>query len=473
MIQFMCSERKRVMDSDGLAGSLIILAVILIKGFFTACECAIIEISDSRVKGFENESGNKRYLFKILQKPTKLLTAFSLNRIFNAVIISYLSLFYFLRPLAKWFDKMINFAPYNNDDLIIDGISLIALVISLLIIMILSVLAMTIFGDGLPKRMINQNNSEKFAVFCSPAVKLLIYVLMPFIEISSFIVNVLAKIFGLGAKSETDFVTEEEIMMMVDAGNETGVIETSQREMISNIFDFDDIDASDVMTHRTDIIAVDENSSVSDVVNASIESGFSRIPIYSETIDHIIGIICVKDLLCLVGSGAAAEASLKNFVREVIYLPETLSCGEVFKRLTAQKLQLAVIIDEYGGTAGIVTMEDIVESIVGNIQDEYDDDEDEFVKVSDDTFIISGTSEPEEILEQLGIILPDDNDFDTMSGFVVNLLGRIPEENENPIITYEDVRFTVLITEDMCITKLKAEIINNKSKEIQENEEKN
>ncbi len=462
------------MDSDGLAGSLIILAVILLKGFFTACETAITEMNDSKVKSFENESGNKKRLYQILQKPTRLITAFSLNRIFTAVIIAYLSLFYFLSPLSNLLDDVLKLKPYKNDIILVDGTSLLSLLLALIIIMLLSVLSMTIFSDGLPKRMINQKNCEAFALFSSTMVKYLIIIHTPFIAFSSFIVNLLAKIFGFSHDTAADAVTEEEIMMMVDAGNENGVIETSQREMISNIFEFDDLDASDVMTHRTDIIAVSENAGIPEVVNASIESGFSRIPIYKDTVDHIIGIICVKDLLCLVGSDAAAQASLKNFVREVIYLPETLSCGEVFKRLTAQKLQLAVVIDEYGGTAGIATMEDIVESIVGNIQDEYDDDEEEFIKISDDTFIISGTSEPEGILEQLNIILPDDNGFDTMSGFIVSLLGRIPEENENPAVTYENVKFTVLITEDMCITKIKAEIINsNKSKEIEENEEEN
>lgn len=265
--------------------------------------------------------------------------------------------------------------------------------------------------------------------------------------------------------------------MMVDAGNETGVIEQSQKEMINNVFEFNDLTASDVMTHRTDIVGVENTASVSEVVNAAISSGFSRIPVYENSMDHIIGIICVKDLLCMVGSDAASTAAAKDFVREVIYVPDTMLCGELFKQLSEKRMQMAVVADEYGGTAGLVTMEDVVESVFGSIQDEYDDETEDITQVSDDTYIINGTAEPGYILEQLGITLPEDNDFETMSGFIVNLLGRIPEENENPSVQYKNVLFTVLLTEDMCITKLKASILKDDEKkensENDEHEEKN
>lgn len=231
------------------------------------------------------------------------------------------------------------------------------------------------------------------------------------------------------------------------------------------------------MTHRTDIAAVKMPADVPEIVNLAISSGFSRIPVYEDTVDHIIGMICVKDLLCFVGSEAAESATAKNFLRDIIYFPGSVSCGEAFKRLTAKKMQMAVVIDEYGGTAGLITMEDLVETIVGNIRDEYDDEEEELVKISDDTYTINGTADPEKILSEFGISLPDDNDFDTMSGFIVELLGRIPEENENPCVQYENLLFTVLVTEDKCITKIKATILgkngneNNIQKENLENEE--
>lgn len=302
----------------------------------------------------------------------------------------------------------------------------------------------------------------------------MVIILTPLTELSSLLIRILSKIFVSGSVSEKDVVTEEEILMMVDAGSETGVVEQSQREMINNVFDFDDRLVSEVMTHRTDVTAVKTSAKISEIVNAAIESGFSRIPVYEDSIDHIVGIICVKDLLCFVGSEAAESAEAASFVRDIIYLPESVPCGDAFRRLTAEKMQMAAVIDEYGGTAGIVTMEDIVETIVGNIQDEYDDEEENIVRISDDTYTISGTADPEEVFEKLGIPLPeksednsdsgefdDFDDFDTMSGFIVELLGRIPEENETPSVEYGNWAFTVLVTEDKCISKIKATVTND------------
>lgn len=187
--------------------------------------------------------------------------------------------------------------------------------------------------------------------------------------------------------------------------------------------------------------------------------------------------ICVKDLLCLVGSESAGETEAKSFMRDIIYLPESVPCGEAFKRLSSEKMQMAAVVDEYGGTAGLVTMEDIVEKIVGNIQDEYDEEENALTKISEDTYVIAGYADPEEVLPVFGIELPEENGFDTMNGFIAELLGRIPEENENPSAEYRGVLFTVLLTEDRCITRIKAKIIKDNTtseeKESMQNEEKN
>lgn len=459
------------MESDGLAGSLIILAFILIKVFFTVGETAVTEISESKVKSFENGSDKEKRLFKLLSKPAKLITAFSVNRIFSAVLIAYTALIFYLSDLENAFAKLF----YGSFDAV--GEHLWIPCVSIILILLLTVLVLTVFCDGLPKRLASSHDTEKLAVLCAAPIKLLVTLLTPLSALSNLLVNLFAKLFGIKSSSDSDVVTEEEILMMVDAGNETGVIEQSQKEMINNVFEFNDLTASDVMTHRTDIVGVENTASVSEVVNAAISSGFSRIPVYENSMDHIIGIICVKDLLCMVGSDAASTAAAKDFVREVIYVPDTMLCSELFKQLSEKRMQMAVVADEYGGTAGLVTMEDVVESIFGSIQDEYDDETEDITQVSDDTYIINGTAEPGYILEQLGITLPEDNDFETMSGFIVNLLGRIPEENENPSVQYKNVLFTVLLTEDMCITKLKASILKDDEKKEKsqndEHEEKN
>lgn len=254
-------------------------------------------------------------------------------------------------------------------------------------------------------------------------------------------------------------VTEEDIIQMVEEGNETGVIEESQREMINNIFEFDDIVVSDVMTHRTEIVAVEVEEPISSVIHTVIQEGYSRMPVYQGNIDNIVGILMAKDLLCLAGQDNLEHYHIRHFMREVVFVPETAKCKHVLQEMALKKSQLAVVVDEYGGTAGIVSMEDILEEIVGNIQDEYDEEEIEMRKVSDAVYIIKGTADPDDILPQLGITLPEGREFDTMSGFVVELLGRIPEAEETPSVQYESVLFTVLLIEDNWVSKIKAQIL--------------
>lgn len=461
------------MDSDGYPRSWIIFAVILIyKGFCTVCESAVLETDRRKLRSCEN-SKRCRILADMTERPARLMTAFSVNRTLTGIIAAYLAMIFFLTPLSGALYGII----YGSADEKILSVSPLTDVIAAFVIMLATVIVFTAFCEGIPKK-IPAAKSEKFAVFCVPFISILVTALTPLTALSSLITRLFAPLFGAKSSSEPDLVTEEEILMMVDAGNETGVIEESQREMINNVFEFDDLTVSDIMTHRTDITAVEMSAKVSEVVNAAISSGFSRIPVYEETIDHIAGMICVKDLLCLVGSESAEDTEAKSFMRDIIYLPESVPCGEAFKRLSSMKMQMAAVVDEYGGTAGLVTMEDIVEKIVGNIQDEYDEEEAELTMISEDTYVIAGTADPEEILPVFGIELPEENGFDTMNGFIAELLGRIPEENENPSVQYGGVLFTVLLTEDRCIIKIKAEIIKddiltNDEKESMQNEEKN
>lgn len=447
------------MEPDGFTGSIVIIALTLLKTFFTVCESAVTEINDSRVKSFEDGTKAEKRLFDLLQKPSRLITAFAVNRILSAILIFYAALVTFNVPLAKQLALLAGAAD--------ESVPPVMILLSALVIILLTVILLTIICDGLPRRFVTSRGAEKLALSCSLPVKLLVILLTPLTALSDLMVNILAALFGVKGSNE-DIVTEEEILMMVDAGNETGVIGESQKEMINNVFDFSDLTASDVMTHRTDVVGVDIGASVSEVVNTAISTGFSRIPVYEKSIDRIVGMICVKDLLCMVGSETAQDTSAKDFLREIDYVPETIPCGELFKQLTAKHTQMAAVADEYGGTAGIVTMEDVVESIVGNIQDEYDDESEDIIQISDDTYTINGTASPAPVLEKLGITLPEDSGFDTMSGFVVDLLGRIPEENENPSVQYKNVLFTVLIVEDMCITKLKATISEDKNNDAKE-----
>lgn len=279
--------------------------------------------------------------------------------------------------------------------------------------------------------------------------------------------NVITKVFSklmlIRKKHEKDSVTEEEILRMVDAVNETGGIEESQAEMISNIFEFDDLEISDLMTHRTEVFAIEINTPIQQAVESIIREGFSRIPVYEDNIDNICGVVFAKDLLKLIYSDNRNSAMIKDFVREIKYVPESNSCRELLEYFSSQKNHIAVVVDEYGGTAGIVTLEDLLESIVGNIQDEYDNEVEEIQEITPNTFDILGNADTTEVMNTLGKKLDDEKDYDTIAGFVTDLLGYIPKENQNPSVSWENIEFRIIKCKDNRIEKLRAVIKNDKT----------
>lgn len=256
-------------------------------------------------------------------------------------------------------------------------------------------------------------------------------------------------------------VTEDDVRDMVDAlakDDDEDSIEEDSAQMINNIFEFDNLTAADVMTHRTSIVGVDINStSLDDLIYLALDMGFSRIPVYEDSIDKIIGIIIVKDLLCLIGKDDLSDFRLKSFLRDVSFIPEACPCPDVFKTMTALKAGMAVVVDEYGGTAGIITLEDIIEAIVGNIQDEYDDEKQLITKLGNDVYEVAGEANPEDVFELFGVELPENHEYETISGFVTDKLGYIPEgaELKPPTVEYEGILLIVTHIEDRNILKIR------------------
>ena len=264
---------------------------------------------------------------------------------------------------------------------------------------------------------------------------------------------------GLKRLFKRENSTEDEIKQLLVEDDE-GEIKLSQREMINNIFEFDDTNAGDIMTHRTDIVAVDDTAEIKDVAEAAIKEGVSRIPVYHEDLDDILGIIYVKDLLKFVGVEIGKKESIKDYIREPLYVPESIPCGRLFEKMTETRIQLAIVVDEYGGTAGLVTLEDILEELVGDIADEYDDEEQSIVKLDENTYIFEGITDIEDVEETLNIKFPE-GDYDTLAGFVISRLGYLPgEEDKQETVEFENIVFTVLSVEDRRIDEIKAEIKN-------------
>ncbi|MBQ4128556.1 MAG: HlyC/CorC family transporter [Ruminococcus sp.] len=262
-------------------------------------------------------------------------------------------------------------------------------------------------------------------------------------------------------KSDTEMVqeTEDEIMSLVEEGQERGFIDDDTRDIIENVFDFDDTVAYEIMTHRRDMVAIEDTDSLEEVVKIAVESGYSRIPVYHDDIDSIIGVLYVKDLLKYVVDEVPKNFKISDIVRKVLFVPRTKDCSSLFSQMNKEKIQIAIVVDEYGGTEGLITLEDLIEDILGNIQDEYDNEEEEIKQISDKKFTVDGSTSIEDIEELIGEDIHDD-DSDTIAGFLLNILGRVPDENELCFVEDRHFRFTVLSVEDRRIEKILIEKID-------------
>lgn len=314
------------------------------------------------------------------------------------------------------------------------------------------VLLFFLFCDLLPKKGARHSGGQ-YAYRHAKLIGGLSKAAMPLLSFANLTANGVLRLFRIDPHSLDDAVTEEEILQMVGEGEEKGVIEETEKDMIANILDFNDITASEVMTHRTDIAAVPDDADLGQVVAVAMEHGCSRVPVYHEDIDSVVGICYVKDLLPFVGVQIPQSADITRLMRPAYFIPETKKCSQLFTELTERKVQIAIVVDEYGGTAGLITLEDLVESIVGNIQDEYDNEEEEIRQVSERVFTVDGAASINEISDLTDTELPEGG-YDTIAGLVTELLGRIPKEGERPQVQVSGLTITVLEIEDNRLSRL-------------------
>ena len=431
----------------GYIGAAALIVCGLLTAFFYACECAAVEMSDSRLKKLAESNKRAAALQKLMEKTGRFLELNLTARTAMIALQTACAFMWFFRPLKNTFTQLFG------------GAEPAAGICSAAVILTVLVLWVNIICMGVPKKLCTTGRvGEKFVLRTAGIYRCWLAVFRPIETVCGGITRVLLRLCGVKDIHAGEAVTEEEILMMVDAVNETGAIEESQAEMISNIFEFDDIEVGEVMTHRTEVAAIEESAPVREAVELAIESGFSRIPVYKESIDDIQGILYAKDLLTLVFHESAEDMTAADFMRDVVFVPESQKCGELFKELTAQKIQMAVAVDEYGGTAGVVTLEDLIETIVGNIVDEFDDEKEEITKVSEGVFEIEGNADYEDVMEALGKEPDEDSPFETIGAMVIELLGHIPDDGERPTVQWENVKFSVIKAEDRKIGKIRAEL---------------
>ena len=440
-----------------MISQLVVLAIlILLNAYFAASEIAFISLNDAKIEK-QSKEGNKKakQIEKMLKEPSKFLATIQIGITLAGFLSSAFASDTFADMLAP---ALYNLVPYISLGLWKS--------ISIIVITIILSFFTLVFGELVPKRLA-MKHYEKIAFATIGVIRGISIITSPFVKLLTNVTNGISKIFGVG-ENEEETVTEEEIKMMVDQGEEKGTIKEEEKELINNVFEFNDITVSEIMTHRKDIFAVDINISNEELLRelSREEYRYSRIPVYDETIDEVKGILYVKDVLKNINK---KNFKVTNVVKEAYFISQNRLINEVFKELQKNKMQIAIIVDEYGGTAGLITMEDILEELVGDIYDEYDKVENEYEKIDENTYMLSGSLPIYDVNKLLDSEIPE-GDYDTLSGYLQEELGRIPEDEEKPVIETEKVTYKIEEYEDKRIIKVKACKNNNEEKEKEDNE---
>ena len=421
----------------------LIVILIFVNAFFAASEMAFVSLNDTKLNRMA-KNGNKKAekIVKMLVNPSRFLATIQIGITLAGFLSSAFASESFASVLAPKLNELmpvLSLSAWN-------GISIVVITI------ILSYFTL-VFGELVPKR-IAMKNSEKIAFFSIGIINVISVVTSPFVALLTFSTNAISKLFGVSEKEEKT-VTEEEIRMMVDVGEEKGTIEEDERNMINNVFEFNDRIVSEIMIPRTDVFAISNMMSIYEVTKLLEEKKImhSRIPVYNGSIDNIVGILHFKDLFY---STKNKETNITKVMRTPFFVPESKPIDELFEELRKNRNLMAIVIDEYGGTSGIVTMEDILEEIVGEIYDEHDEVEELYKKLDDNTYIINAEMTIYDVEDILGIHIQE-GDYDTLSGYIIEKMGRIPTEKDlEKSIDTKDMIYTIEEIKDKHITVVKA-----------------
>ena len=401
------------MDSSYTGGIILLIVLLILSGFFSMSETALMSLSKIRIRHMvQEEVKGSKLVQKLLKDPNKLLGAILIGN--NIANIG-----------ASALATTITARLFGGSE---SSVAIATVVMTVLIL---------IFAEITPKSMAKQN-SEKVSLLVSKPINIFVFVLRPLVAVFSAISSFFIKLLGGNPKTVEPFITQEELKTMVGVSEEEGVLEDVEKEIIFNVFEFADMQVKDVMVQRVDIIALDTETTYDEVLQEIKEEQFSRIPVYNETIDNIIGILSVKDLI--IAGNLKDGFNIKDYVREPFYTFEFKKITAVFSEMKKTRNPMAVVLDEYGGTVGIITLEDIIEEIVGEIEDEYDDESSMIQVVKEDEYIVNGSAKLNDISELIGVSMESD-ELDSVGGLIIEELGRIPENNEEVIIN--NIRFVV------------------------------
>ena len=415
---------------DTLLSILLVVFFVLVNAFFSGTEMAVISLNDAKMHKLAEEGDRKALrVIKFLDNPGNFLATIQVGVTLAGFLSSAFAANSFASRLALLFDPDSVHAWMEP-------------LWTVIITVVLSYFSL-VLGELVPKR-VAQNKPEKWAFAAANIVKFFGAVLKPFVWFLTKSTNLILRLFRIDPNQTDKPVTEEEIRMMVDVGSESGNIEDTEKEMIENVFEFNDKEVSEIMTHRKKIVSLPIDAGYDEVMRVAREEKFTRIPVYKDTIDDLIGIMPPTE---------DKPFKLEKFIREPLIVHETRKISSLFGEMKNCGMQMAVIVDEYGGTMGIATIEDMLEELVGNITDEFDDEADEFVKLSNGDYIVRGDMTLSDLEDVLDIELTDD-EYDTIAGLVISQLDRVPEETEHPVVNYKNLRIKVLKVEENAIAKV-------------------
>jgi putative hemolysin len=433
------------MESDpgpaNVISQLILIVVLtLINAFFSSAEIAVASVNKTRIKLLA-EDGNKRakLVETLLEEPTKFLSTIQVG----ITLAGFFSSATAATGLSGDFGLFLS--KYNVP--YAEKISLVLITIALSYFVL-------VFGELFPKR-IALRKAEKIAMSSVKPILFISKISAPFIWILSGSTNLLSRLFRL-SKSEEDIISREEIRSMVEAGQEHGSINESEKAMINSIFEFDDKLAVEVMTPRTNVYVIDINKPLTDYLDQLIEERYSRIPVYDGNSDNIIGILYMKDFMAEARRKGFEHVDIRTIIHTPYFVPERKNIDELFKELQGKKKHIAILVDEYGGFSGIVTIEDLIEEVMGDIDDEYDEDDPILQKIDALNYYAKGILPINDLEDLFNVSLEEVyEDYDTLGGFLTGLLGHIPQEGEEKVIEYDHLIFEIKEVKDKRIEKVK------------------
>ena len=441
------------MDPDP-ANILIALLFLIFTILFQLCDEAFTATGEARIHELDDDGNCKaRAIRRMTNNAQRFAMRIRISTMFGGIGLAFCLMRLFYTFVCLSFIRLM-------------GSNAITL---LTVYLVMAIFATFVFGFLcciLPRRLASRN-PEKIALAFAPLFTVIYALTYPLYGLCAFFAYPFVRLAGVKLHDDSEAVTEEDIREMMDMGEEIGAIEGVQKDMVNNIFEFDDITAGEIMTPRIDAIVVNVEDTLSEALRLAVDNGYSRLPVYEEDIDQIIGILYIKDLLPYVGRNLPKNVTIRTLLRETHFVPDTKKCDELFEEMNAKHLQMAIVVDEYGGVAGIVTIEDLLESIVGNMQDEFDHEEEEITQIDEDSFEVDGTLSVGELEELLDTELPE-GDYDTVAGFVLDQLGHIPEEGEGAAVQFENLTFTVSEMDDLRIENI---IVKRTPEEDSESEE--